>query len=61
MESGCSDVHLRHGVLCRVIDGVSLPVVPRSDRALVSLILRELHSSVLGGHVGPKKLLGLVR
>ena len=61
MELGSSDVHLRHGVLCRVVDGVSLPVVPRGDSALVGLILRELHSSVLGGHVGPKKLLSLVR
>ncbi len=40
---------------------MSIPVVPRSDSVLIRLILRELHCSVLGGHVGPKKLLGLVR
>ena len=56
-----SGVHLRHGVLCRSVGSVSVPVIPRGDRALIQLVLRELHCSVLGGHLGPKKLLALVK
>lgn len=61
LQRSDSGVHLRHGVLCRTVDSVSVPVVPRGDRALVQLILRELHCSVLGGHLGPKKLMALLR
>ncbi len=46
--------------MCITKNSKSVPVVPKSDSVLINLILKELHSGVLGGHVGAKKLLKLV-
>lgn len=49
----------REDVLCKLVADEFCPVIPKSDVALIHCILSDLHSSALGGHVGPKKLLKL--
>jgi Integrase zinc binding domain len=36
------------------------PVIPTSDSTSINVILSDLHSSALGGHLGFKKLLKAV-
>jgi hypothetical protein len=47
-------------VLCKLVYDNFCPVVPEPSSNTVNLILHELHSSALGGHMGSKKLLKLV-
>ncbi len=35
MDVEGSGVHLRHGVLCKSVGSVSVPIIPRGDRALI--------------------------
>ncbi len=47
---------VRNGVVCRLQGDYFAPVVPPSDRDLQRLILLELHSSGLGGHLALRKM-----
>lgn len=38
-----------------------MPVIPSDDVSLIQIILSDLHSSALGGHMGPKKMLALLK
>ena len=58
-KSGDSVFQFRDDVLCKLVADVFCPVLPKSDVALIDCVLADLHSSALGGHVGPKKLLKL--
>ena len=50
-------VQFRDKVLCKVVGDYFAPVIPNDDKDLVAMILNDLHSSALGGHLGRKKLL----
>jgi hypothetical protein len=60
-NSGSSEFQFRDKVLCKLVYDTFCPVVPDQRSNTVSLILHELHSSALGGHMGSKKLLKLVK
>ena len=57
---GDPSVQFHDGVLCKIVGDTFCPVIPHNG-TLVLVILRELHSSALGGHLGKAKLLKQVR
>lgn len=57
---GDPSVQFRDGVLCKIVGDTFCPVIPRNG-TLVPVILRELHCSALGGHLGKAKLLESVK
>lgn len=52
---------IKDGVLCKLVGDTFCPVLPDSDDDLIRIVLEDYHSSALGGHLGPKKLLKLVQ
>lgn len=60
-KNGSSMYQLRNGLLCKLVGDHFCPVVPDRTSSTVQVILSDLHSSGLGGHVGRKKLLQLVK
>ena len=44
-------------MLCKLVGDHFCPIIPKGDEDLISVILRDYHSSALGGHLGSKKLL----
>ena len=48
---------MRDGIVCKVVGDYFAPVIPNDDKDLVGVILRDLHASALGGHLGKRKLL----
>ena len=48
-------MQFRNEVLCKLVGDTFLPIVPKG--VLRTLILRELHGTALGGHLGYAKLL----
>ena len=51
------EVFERDGVICKVIGDYFAPVIPNDNKDLVAVILQDLHTSALGGHLGKRKLL----
>ena len=47
----------RNGLLCRLVKDHFCPVIPDVSSSTVKVILHDLHSSALGGHLGRTKLL----
>ena len=47
-------------MLCKLVKDTFCPIVPDCRSSTVSVILGDLHSSALGGHLGYRKLLRLV-
>ena len=56
--SGSRVVQVRDSVLCKLVDDTFCPIVPKG--VFRTFILRELHGTALGGHLGYAKLLKLV-
>lgn len=56
-KNGSSLYQFRNGLLCKLVGDHFCPVVPSSDSSTIRVILSDLHSSALGGHLGRKKLL----
>ena len=52
---------MRNGAVVRLVHKNWVFVLPSDAVNLRNLILRELHATALGGHLGRKKLEGLVR
>ena len=50
----------RIDVLCKLVKDTFCPIVPDYHSSTVNVILSDLHSSALGGHLGYRKLLRLV-
>lgn len=48
-------------MLCKLVYDKFCPIIPDQRSNTVSLVLHELHSSALGGHMGSKKLLKSVK
>lgn len=44
----------------KLVGDTFCPVIPTDDKSLVQIILEDLHSSALGGHMGPKKMTSLL-
>lgn len=59
-DAGDATYQRRDGLVCKLVDGEFVPVIPGTD-TLRSVILREYHASALGGHMGERKLLAVVR
>ena len=46
---------------CKLVGDYHAPVIPTSDGDLIRLILLEVHSSGLGGHLGFDKMYHFVK
>jgi hypothetical protein len=51
---------LRNGLVCKLVGDTFCPIIPTPDSSSITVILNDLHSSALGGHLGFKKLLKAV-
>ena len=47
----------RNGILCKLVQDHFCPILPDNKSSTVQVLLSDLHSSALGGHLGFKKLL----
>ena len=47
----------RNGILCKLVHDHFCPVLPDNKSSTVQVLLSDLHSSALGGHLGYRKLL----
>ncbi len=55
-----SKVQFRDDMLCVLVEDYFCPVIPK-DSDIIGQILRDLHASALGGHLGFLKLYTLVK
>ena len=60
MDTRGSGFEMQKGVLVRIDGARVLPVIPGDATELKAMILKELHASPLGGHLGQRKLHKLV-
>jgi hypothetical protein len=60
-HEGSSVFQFRNELLCKLVGDHFCPIVPDWKSSTVTVILHDLHSSALGGHLGRKKLLLLVK
>ncbi len=51
---------VRNGILCKLVGDYHAPVIPPTDDDLKRLIMLEVHSSGLGGHVAFKKMYSML-
>ena len=47
-------------MLCKLVGDHFCPVLPDNTSSTIDVVLSDLHSSALGGHLGYRKLLKLV-
>ena len=47
----------RNDLLCKLVKDHFCPVLPDNKSSTVQVLLHDLHSSALGGHLGYRKLL----
>ena len=58
-ERGSDVFEFRNGLLCKLVADHFCPVLPDCHSNTVRVVLSDLHSSALGGHLGYRKLLKL--
>ncbi len=49
----------RNDISCKLVGDTFCPIIPSSESPSVILVLGDLHSSALSGHIGVKELLKL--
>ena len=60
-DKGSSLYVWRNDVLCKLVGDHFCPVLPDNQSSTIDVVLSDLHSSALGGHLGYRKLLKLVQ
>ncbi len=52
---------MRNNIVCKLVRDYYAPVIPPSDYDLKRLIMLEVHASGLGGHLGFRKMFGILK
>ncbi len=60
-NNGTALYQFKNGLLCKLFGDHFCHVIPDPKSSTVQVILSDLHASGLGGHVGRKKLLAMVK
>ena len=60
-EQSSGGFSIRNGLVVKLVSDQFVPVIPGDAQELQEAILRELHASALGGHLGRRKLDELVK
>ena len=59
--AGTDAFSVRNDMVVRLVGDVFVPVIPDDATDLIQGILRKVHASALGGHLGRRKMEALLR